>query len=43
MYNKITATYSEVNGEMVHDGYFLYSEGAKAPLAWISINDIKKV
>ena len=43
MYNKMTATYKFVDGEMVQDGYFVYSEGATTALAWISLNNIELV
>jgi len=42
-YKHITPTYKEVDGKMVHDGYFLYSDGGAKALAWVSIKDIKKV
>lgn len=41
MYDSIIATYSWVDKEMVHDGYFVYGGGLK--LGWISKNNIEGV
>lgn len=40
-YNQCTATYKEVDGKMVHDGYFLY--GNNQALAWVSVLEIEVV
>ena len=42
-YKYATATYSEVDGKMVQDGYFLYADGGAKALAWVSLKDIKEV
>lgn len=39
--NQITPTYVLRNGKMIHDGYYIYGNGAS--LQWISIKDIRRV
>jgi len=43
VYKYATATYSEIDGKMVQDGYFLYADGGAVSLGWVSLDDIKTV
>lgn len=43
LYKHATATYTEVDGKMVQDGYFLYADGGVKRLAWVSLENIKEV
>lgn len=36
--NQCTATYIQINGRMVHDGYFIY--GNNTQLKWVSLNNL---
>lgn len=39
--NQLTATYKQINGKMVHDGYFIYGNGVT--LKWVSIKNVREV